>query len=134
MVSRAGLVLSATARDASATLWPTALALSATACPTVFASSLMVVVVSVLWAWAAELTNKGYKLDPRALSQETYRITSEGESSAPEEKPVSNLLFLEAGSFEEAVKIAKSHPGARYGTEIEVRAWTRPVALPVPAK
>ena len=84
-------------------------------------------------AWAAELSNKGYKLDPRALGQETYRITSEGESSAAEDKPVSNLLFLEAGRFEEAVKIAKSHPGARYGTEIEVRAWTRPGGAP-PAK
>jgi len=81
-------------------------------------------------AWAIEWTNKGYKFDPRALGQETYRITAEGESNVPEDKPVSNLLFLEAGSFDEAVKIAKTHPGARYGTEIEVRAWTRPGAPP----
>jgi hypothetical protein len=85
-------------------------------------------------AWATEWTNKGYKFDPRALTQETYRITSEGESSAPEDKPVSNLLFFEAGSLEEAVKIAKTHPGARYGTEIEVRTWTRPGAPPAPPK
>jgi hypothetical protein len=85
-------------------------------------------------AWAAELISKGYKLDPRALSQETYRITADGESGAASDKPVSNLLFFEASSFEEAVKIAKSHPGARYGTEIEVREWTRPGAVPAPAK
>jgi hypothetical protein len=44
---------------------------------------------------------------------------------------VTNLLFLEASDFDEAVKIAKTHPGTRYGGNIEVRAWALPGA---PAK
>ena len=77
-------------------------------------------------SWAISLTKEGYKLDPRALSQETYRIAPEGESGANGERLVTNLLFLEASDFDEAVKIAKSHPGTRYGGNIEVRAWALP--------
>jgi hypothetical protein len=79
-------------------------------------------------AWAAALNKEGRKLDPRALSQDTYRIAPEGESGANGERLVTNLLFLEAGDFDEAMKIAKTHPGTRYGGNIEVRAWASPTA------
>jgi hypothetical protein len=79
-------------------------------------------------AWAASLNKEGHKLDPRALSQETFPIAPEGESGANGERLVTNLLFLEASDFDEAVKIAKTHPGARYGGNIEVRAWASPSA------
>jgi len=38
------------------------------------------------------------------------------------------LNFIEAADFAEAVKIAKTHPGLRYGVHIEVRPWTDPRA------
>jgi hypothetical protein len=77
-------------------------------------------------AWAAAVNKEGHKLDPRALSQEIYRIAPEDESGANGERLVTNLLFLEASDFDEAVKIAKGHPGTRYGGNIEVRAWAVP--------
>jgi hypothetical protein len=81
---------------------------------------------SEIKAWAGTLNKEGHKLDPRALSQETYR--TEGDSGGPGERPVTNLLFLEASGFDEAVKSAKTHPGMRYGGNIEVRAWALPGA------
>jgi hypothetical protein len=39
------------------------------------------------------------------------------------------LLFLTAKDFDDAVRIAKTHPGVRFGTHIEVRAWTAPAPL-----
>jgi uncharacterized protein len=38
------------------------------------------------------------------------------------------INFLEARDYEEAVNIAKTHPGLRYGVSIEVRPWTNPLA------
>jgi hypothetical protein len=80
-------------------------------------------------AWAAAVNQEGHKLDPRALSQEIYRIAPEGESGAKGERLVTNLLFLEASDFDAAVKIAKAHPGTRYGGNIEVRTWAPPSGL-----
>jgi len=79
-------------------------------------------------AWAVALNKEGHKLDPRALSQETYRIAPESQSGANGERLVTNLLFLEADDFDKAMKIAKTHPGTRYGGNIEVRVWESPTA------
>ncbi len=75
-------------------------------------------------AWAKQWIQEGYSLDPRALSQESFWITPD--NAGNDERPITNLLFLTAKDFDDAVRIAKSHPGARYGTEIEVRAWAPP--------
>jgi hypothetical protein len=75
-------------------------------------------------AWAKQWIEEGYSLDPRALSQESFWITPDNAGNG--ERPVTNLLFLTAKDFDDAVRIAKTHPGARYGTEIEVRAWAPP--------
>lgn len=74
-------------------------------------------------AWATQLIQEGYTFDPRVLSQESYRIPAEDSSA---ERPIINLLFLTAKDFDDAVRIAKTHPGAHYGTTIEVRAWKPP--------
>jgi hypothetical protein len=81
---------------------------------------------SEIKAWAGALNKEGHKLEPKALGPETYRIATEGENVANGERLVTNLLFLEASDFDEAVKIAKTHPGTRYGGNIEVRAWALP--------
>jgi hypothetical protein len=84
-------------------------------------------------AWAKEWTDKGYRFDPRQLSQQIYLITpTDGEAGG--EKRVINLLFLTAKDFDDAVKAAKTHPGVRYGTEIEVRGWAAPGAPATPAQ
>jgi hypothetical protein len=77
-------------------------------------------------SWARKWIEEGYSFDPRKLSQDAYRIDPDGNGHVAEEKPIINLLFLRAKDFDDAVRIAKTHPGVRYGTLIEVRAWTSP--------
>jgi hypothetical protein len=75
-------------------------------------------------AWAKQWIQRGYSFDPRELSPESFWVTPDHSESG--ERPVRNLLFFAAKDFDEAVSIAKTHPGARYGTEIEVRPWAAP--------
>lgn len=78
--------------------------------------------------WARGWIEQGYSFDPRQLGQESYRIAPDGEGDG-HERSVVNLLFLTAKDFDDAVRVAKTHPGARFGTHIEVRAWTAPAPL-----
>ena len=80
-------------------------------------------------AWARKWIAEGYSFDPRQLGQESYRITPDGESDGSGERSVVNLLFLTAKDFDDAVRVAKTHPGVRFGTHVEVRAWTAPPPL-----
>lgn len=82
--------------------------------------------------WARKRTAEGYSFDPRALGKEVYRIPAEGDGAG--ERLVGNLLFFAAKDLDDAVRVAKSHPGATWGTHIEVRAWSAPTPLVAPAK
>jgi len=77
-------------------------------------------------AWARKWIAEGYSFDPRRLGEEAYRIAPDGGGDDAGERTIVNLLFLTAKDFDDAVRIAKTHPGARYGTYIEVRDWTVP--------
>jgi len=77
-------------------------------------------------AWARKWIDEGYSFDPRQLDDETYRIAPDGDNDEAGERTVLNLLFFTAKDFDDAVRIAKSHPGVGYGRHIEVRAWTVP--------
>ena len=84
-------------------------------------------------AWALRQNNEGRKLDPRKLGDERRCIGPDAEvvPVAPDDcGSLANILFLEARDFAEAVKIAETHPGLRYGASVEVRAWARPLAQP----
>jgi len=80
-------------------------------------------------AWAKQQNDKGRKLDPRTLGKEHVWIgpDSRGSDQAPpgDVGTLGNILFIEARDFAEAVEVARSHPGPRFGTGIEVRAWSR---------
>ena len=82
-------------------------------------------------AWASQRTEGGRKFEPRILAPVPSQILTHGETSAPPgERPVTALLFIEATEFQEAVRIAESHPGLRYGVSIEVREWAAPGSAP----
>jgi hypothetical protein len=85
-------------------------------------------------AWARKWIGEGYSFDPRQLGQETYRIAPDGDSDSAGERTIVNLLFLTAKDFDDAVKIARTHPGVGYGTHIEVRDWTAPGPPVAPAR
>lgn len=80
-------------------------------------------------AWALSRLAEGRKLEPRIMAPEYCHVSAEGESHAPQgiDSPPAAMLFLEAGNHTEAIAIAKTHPGLRYGASIEVRAWTSPL-------
>ena len=39
---------------------------------------------------------------------------------------LANIVFFDAPSKEEALEIARIHPGLHYGVTVEVREWDRP--------
>jgi hypothetical protein len=80
-------------------------------------------------AWAAHAIAEGWKPEPHSLAKESYRVAPEGESAQAQangEGSIIAILFIEARDFNDAVTIAKGHPGTRYGSSIEVRGWTAP--------
>jgi hypothetical protein len=83
--------------------------------------------------WAQEQNAQGRKLDPRTLGPETYATGPEGNdvsTKAADAEQVSALLFLEARDLADAVSVARSHPGLKYGAvSIEVRPWSSPVRV-----
>jgi hypothetical protein len=75
-------------------------------------------------AWALQQIADGRDLEPRILGEESDRV---GQVSAEDfGAQVIALNFIKAKDFSEAVEIAKSHPGHRYGISIEVRLWKDP--------
>lgn len=79
--------------------------------------------------WARRQNAEGRNLDPRMLDEESHRVEPGGRigGNLPNrDGPLVAILFLEARDLAEAVSIAESHPGLRYGVTIEVRAWAPP--------
>ena len=77
----------------------------------------------------------GITLDPRNFTDtlatfalEDSQVVSRNGSSGP--KPAT-IVFFDSHSREQAVEIARIHPGLHYGATVEVREWTSPRALAV---
>lgn len=80
-------------------------------------------------AWAARHNAEGHKLDPRILDSQSHRLAPDGDADlAPQDAPLTALLFLEAADIAQAVEIARSHPGVRFGASVEVRPWSPPIS------
>ena len=84
-------------------------------------------------AWARQVTEMGVQLDPRALgeaisnfSQDGDRIVAAEEASDPSSRYPVFFVFFDSASREQAVTIARTHPGLHYGSTVEVREWTDP--------
>jgi hypothetical protein len=67
---------------------------------------------------------KQHGLEPMVLGDES-QIVGDGVISRGEGRVLA-FNFIEADEMAEAVKIANTHPGLRYGVTIEVRPWTDP--------
>jgi hypothetical protein len=76
-------------------------------------------------AWALHHIDDGTGLEPRVLGDQSQRLSKEASSDEPADKVIA-LNFLEAEDFREAIGVAKTHPGLRYGVSIEVRPWSDP--------
>jgi hypothetical protein len=85
--------------------------------------------------WALHLRDEGHTLDPHLLGTERYVVEPNGVSPSSAEAPadpVIAILIVDCASFDDARKIALTHPGLRYGVSIEVRETTSPVVPPRP--
>jgi hypothetical protein len=80
--------------------------------------------------WVKDVTAMGIHLDPRSFAVPVARLSlsngeivsgNEGEGAA-----FSNIVFFDSASEEQALRVAKSHPGLHYGARVEVREWTSP--------
>jgi len=83
-------------------------------------------------AWAKQVQDMGVWLDPRSFAQPTATLSMEArageivshkDSGAP---TFSNIVFFDSASEEQAMQIAKTHPGLHYGATVVVREWTSP--------
>src|SRR5215813_936804 len=75
--------------------------------------------------WALEQIKHGRNLEPRILGDESYRLGEDARNERDDGTIVA-LNFIEATDISEAVSIAKTHPGLRYGIRIEERSWMDP--------
>ena len=83
--------------------------------------------------WVKKVTDMGITLDPRnfgdtlaTFALEDSKVVSRDGSSGP--KPAT-IVFFDSPSSEQAVDIARIHPGLNYGVTVEVREWTSPREL-----
>jgi hypothetical protein len=81
-------------------------------------------------AWAKQVTDMGVKLDPRALGETAANFSAEGDKIVSHDGSIDptfrNLVFFDSASRDQAVEIARTHPGLHYGSAVEVREWTDP--------
>jgi hypothetical protein len=84
--------------------------------------------------WTRRQNGAGHKLDPHILAPESvHRGPETSTANSSDAWPVTALLFLEARDLSEATQVAESHPALRYGANVEVRPWGRPIPSQSPA-
>lgn len=71
--------------------------------------------------WARGLASEGRFVDGEKLSMEERVATPPEAGSADDAGPISGYFVIEAGSYEEAVQIARDSPHVRHGGVVEVR-------------
>lgn len=79
--------------------------------------------------WALARRSDGTLKSASPLDDAGAVVTASGVKPVANEHPVASVLVLEAASLDDAVALAKTHPGLAFGTEIEVRP-VKAVALP----
>lgn len=71
--------------------------------------------------WARGLSSAGRFVDGEKLSMEERVAAPPEAGSADDAGPISGYFVIEAGSYEEAVRIARESPHVRHGGVVEVR-------------
>jgi hypothetical protein len=81
-------------------------------------------------AWVKRVTETGIALDPRNFGEMVANFAPEGSEVVSRKEPTdptfATIVFFDSPSREQAVNIARTHPGLRYGVTVEVREWTSP--------
>jgi hypothetical protein len=81
-------------------------------------------------AWVKQVTGMGITLDPRSLGETAANFAAKGteiiSGNGSTDPSLSNIVFFDSPSRDQAVDIARIHPGLHYGVTVEVREWTSP--------
>lgn len=81
-------------------------------------------------AWVKHVAAMGIAVDPKALGHFCLRlIPKDGAVQSqrdPADSALVNFVFFDAPSEEEAIEVARSHPGPHYGVSVELRDYTIP--------
>lgn len=84
-------------------------------------------------AWVKTVTDMGIILDPRNFGEPVANFAAEqgkvvSRNGASDPKFVT-IVFFDAPGRDQAMEIARIHPGLHYGVTVEVREWTSPRVL-----
>ena len=81
-------------------------------------------------AWVKRVGDMGITLDPRNFGETAANFSAEGSEVASREgssdPSLGTIVFFDSPSRDQAVNIARIHPGLHYGVTVEVREWTSP--------
>jgi hypothetical protein len=84
-------------------------------------------------AWVKTVTGMGITLDPRNFgdpvanfASEQGKVVSRNGASDPK---FATIVFFDSPGRDQAMEIARIHPGLHYGVTVEVREWTSPRVL-----
>ena len=82
-------------------------------------------------AWVKRVTDMGITLDPKALGEFAVRLSQQDGTvvthDGSADPTLTNLVFFDAPSQQQAMEVARIHPGLHYGVNVELRDWTSPV-------
>jgi hypothetical protein len=81
--------------------------------------------------WVKRVTEMGITLDPRSLGEGATRFSTEGGTvvvshAGPIDPALTNIVFFDSASSDQAMEIARIHPGLHYGVSVELRDWSSP--------
>jgi hypothetical protein len=81
-------------------------------------------------AWVKRVEDMGITLDPRNFGETAANFSAEGSEIVSREgssdPSLGTIVFFASPSRDQAVNIARIHPGLHYGVTVEVREWTSP--------
>jgi hypothetical protein len=86
--------------------------------------------------WVAQVTSMSIPLDPRNLGDTVANLPQAGDASVsqtnptdqtgPTDRGLATLVYFDARDNAEALEVARTHPGPRYGVALELREWSAP--------
>lgn len=81
-------------------------------------------------SWVKQVTDMGISLDPRNFGETEAEVPAQGTSAGSGKElgdpTIGTIVFFDSADRDQAVSIARTHPGPRYGVAVKLREWTSP--------
>jgi hypothetical protein len=80
--------------------------------------------------WVKQVTDVGITLDPRNFGETEAAFSAQGSVSDSVKEAdgptMVTIAFFDSTDREQAVNVARTHQGPRYGVAVRLREWTSP--------